>query len=360
MSAALDASRDFEWSTDSVRGSSALSCWTDRVGACLTEVDIESRAFGRHRARIQHFELGPVQLNFLSATSQRIMHSTAMIKRSANDYLLLFFEKGAGKLRHYDLEVTAPEKCFVLLDNQLPYELLRDTGGITLSMRLQDAWLRHWLPHPKTVIASPIFAEDGWGSSLAATLKTISSHGLADAILPRGIIADQLGAFLALMMGGRGQAISRHRGELFVRLKRSMRARLDDPDLDPRTIADAVGISKRHLHGLFAQAGTTFGALLIEMRLERAANMLRDGRFSGYRAADVAWTCGFANASHFARRFRAKYGETPVRYRKGGGSGSFQVPPVALGRTPSGASTAGAPSAGHKERPAPPGGVSTE
>ncbi len=146
MSAVLDASRDFEWSTDSVRGSSALSCWMDRVGACLTEVDIESRAFGGHRARIQHFELGPVQLNFLSATSQRIVHSTAMIKHSANDYLLLFFEKGAGRLRHYDLEVTAPEKCFVLLDNQQPYELVRDTGGITLSMRLEDAWLRHWLP----------------------------------------------------------------------------------------------------------------------------------------------------------------------------------------------------------------------
>ncbi|WP_409372958.1 AraC-like ligand-binding domain-containing protein [Sphingobium herbicidovorans] len=101
----------------------------DRVGACLTEVDIESRAFGGHRARIQHFELGPVQLNFLSATSQRIVHSNAMIKHSANDYLLLFFEKGAGKLRHYDLEVTAPEQCFILLDNQQPYELLRETGG---------------------------------------------------------------------------------------------------------------------------------------------------------------------------------------------------------------------------------------
>jgi transcriptional regulator GlxA family with amidase domain len=53
------------------------------------------------------------------------------------------------------------------------------------------------------------------------------------------------------------------------------------------------------------------------MRLERAAEMLRDRRFNGYRAGDIAWTCGFANASHFARRFRAKYGVSPVNYRNG-------------------------------------------
>jgi AraC-like DNA-binding protein len=45
--------------------------------------------------------------------------------------------------------------------------------------------------------------------------------------------------------------------------------------------------------------------------------MLRDRRFNGYRAGDVAWSCGFPNASHFSRRFRAKYGVTPVNYRKG-------------------------------------------
>ena len=136
-------------------------------------------------------------------------------------------------------------------------------------------------------------------------------------MLFRSVIADQLGAFLALMIGGQGQGVSRHQGEMLVRLKRCMQERLDDPDLNPTAVADAIGISKRHLHGVFAQAGLTFGALLIDMRLERASRMLRDRRFSGYRAGDVAWSCGFANASHFARRFRAKYGATPLNYRTG-------------------------------------------
>jgi AraC-like DNA-binding protein len=311
LTAAWDHSIDHECSTDCV------SSWTDRLGTYLTELHVESTTLGAHRGRIQHFQLGSLQLNCLSATSQRVLHSPAMVSRSSNDYLLLLFEKEAARLWHYGLEMNVPEGSFVLLDNQQPFELLRENGGVTLAMRLEDAWLRHWLPHPNAAVAVPIVGEDGWGAPLAATLRNISKHGLADAILPRSVIADQLGAFLALMIGGQGQGVSRHQGEMLVRLKRCMQERLDELDLDPTIIANAFGISKRYLHGLFAQAGHTFGGLLIEMRLERAAEMLRDRRFNGYRAGDIAWTCGFANASHFARRFRAKYGVSPADYRKG-------------------------------------------
>jgi AraC-like DNA-binding protein len=318
MTVALGSSIDHEWSTDSVCGQSALTCWTDQLAIYLTEVHIESRACGMHRGRIRHFELGPIQLNFLTATSQHVSHSAAMVNRGSNDYLLLFFEREAAQLRHYGVDTSVPEGCFVLLDNQQPYELLRENGGASWAMRLEDTWLRHWVPHPTAAVAKPIVAEDGWGSTLIAMLRTIDRHGLADAILPRSVIADQLGAFLALMIGAQGQGVSRHQSEVLVRLKRCMQERLDDPDLDPTVVANAIGISKRHLHGLFAQAGLTFGALLIDMRLERASRMLRDRRFSGYRTGDIAWSCGFANASHFARRFRAKYGATPLNYRTGG------------------------------------------
>lgn len=37
MTVALDSSIDHEWSTDSVCGQSALSCWTDQVATYLTE-----------------------------------------------------------------------------------------------------------------------------------------------------------------------------------------------------------------------------------------------------------------------------------------------------------------------------------
>ena len=61
-----------------------------------------------------------------------------MVNRSSNDYLLLFFEKEAAQLRHYGVNTSVPEGCFVLLDNQQPYELLRENGGASLAMRLES------------------------------------------------------------------------------------------------------------------------------------------------------------------------------------------------------------------------------
>ena len=43
--------------------------------------------------------------------------------------------------------------------------------------------------------------------------------------------------------------------------------------------------------------------------------MLQNHQFKAYGIGDIAWACGFADPSHFARRFRQRYGINPVRYR---------------------------------------------
>jgi AraC-like DNA-binding protein len=42
---------------------------------------------------------------------------------------------------------------------------------------------------------------------------------------------------------------------------------------------------------------------------------LQNPQFKAYGIGDIAWACGFADPSHFARRFRQRYGSNPVRYR---------------------------------------------
>lgn len=81
-------------------------------------------------------------------------------------------------------------------------------------------------------------------------------------------------------------------------------------------MAEAVGISKRHLHALFANAGTTFGATLLDIRLRRAKEILSDPRFRLYQIGEIAWQCGLADASHFARLFKRRFGVTPLNFRR--------------------------------------------
>jgi AraC-like DNA-binding protein len=102
---------------------------------------------------------------------------------------------------------------------------------------------------------------------------------------------------------------------LLARLRRLLRERFHEPDLDPTTLACAAGISKRHLHGIFANAGTSFGRELNELRLQRGESLLRDASYAARHISEIAYRVGFADPSHFARRFRARYGASPATYR---------------------------------------------
>lgn len=90
---------------------------------------------------------------------------------------------------------------------------------------------------------------------------------------------------------------------------------LHDPTLNAARVADAQQVSRRHLDALFAACGTTLDAVIWRRRLERAADALRAR--PERTIMDVAMAHGFSDASHFARRFRACFGTSPSRWRRG-------------------------------------------
>lgn len=88
-----------------------------------------------------------------------------------------------------------------------------------------------------------------------------------------------------------------------------------DPEL--RTVGDlaaALHVSVRTLHRLAARyIGLTPYALIRRRRLQEAAHQLRTGDSV---IAEVAIAAGFADHAHFAKEFKATFGETPDQYRR--------------------------------------------
>jgi AraC family transcriptional regulator len=78
-------------------------------------------------------------------------------------------------------------------------------------------------------------------------------------------------------------------------------------------LARDAGVSVALLTRLFrARYGKSPGRYLLERRLDWAANQLLHSRRS---IVDIACQAGFADQSHFTRRFRDYTGQTPARYR---------------------------------------------
>jgi YesN/AraC family two-component response regulator len=79
-------------------------------------------------------------------------------------------------------------------------------------------------------------------------------------------------------------------------------------------VAREAGMSKfhfcRHFKGV---TGLTFRAFLARRRIERAVELLREGRRS---VTEVYLDVGFKDLSHFGRVFRKVIGQSPSRYRQ--------------------------------------------
>ena len=92
-------------------------------------------------------------------------------------------------------------------------------------------------------------------------------------------------------------------------------------------LADALGVSGRHLRRLFMrELRCPPRTWLREERLQTARQLLR----SAATVQEVAQALSFRNASQFCRDFRARFGQTPSELKRGVGVlGRPDVAPLA-------------------------------
>jgi AraC-like DNA-binding protein len=104
-------------------------------------------------------------------------------------------------------------------------------------------------------------------------------------------------------------------GRVADRVLHRVREQLHDElerNLSLDELAAIAGLSKYHLvHRFSAAFGLPPHRYHLQLRLDRARVLLRDGRDIG----DVATELGFADQSHLTRRFTRAFGVSPGRYR---------------------------------------------
>jgi AraC-like DNA-binding protein len=105
-----------------------------------------------------------------------------------------------------------------------------------------------------------------------------------------------------------------------------IRARLGEPSLSVKALAQEQGLSRRRLDELFVDAmGSTVAACIADLRMARATELLRDPGCSKLSIVHVAERTGFRDPGHFSRAFKSKFAMTPkawrerARERSGGG-----------------------------------------
>lgn len=304
------------WSTSEVKTDSALNQWKTYLESSLVELDVYSDSETFY-AEMQQELLGPSLFSEMKTGAFTSKRTRSAISRSqwAPAYGLIQTRTGSIHYQHGKFEgVLNPGDC-VLLDRTAPYTIsTKGTSCITLGM--PAGWLGGWVADPERLVGKKIDCKQGWGHVLSAMLWQLKKNELSDLALPLGTVADQIAGSLALTAGPNKQTVSRHIHKMYELARGRLQEMAFETDVNPTSLANDLNISKRHLHHLFAQEGTTFGHELSEFRLHRAKQLLEDPRFAKIPIGELAFRCGFADQSHFSKRFRKRFGVSPLAYKK--------------------------------------------
>jgi len=311
---------DFEHARISTEGLSpreAKAYWADHVSEICHGVECDYSDDHPMAAVAEYASFGSgriVKFQLVGHRSARRMpHHIA--KDSFNCVALTFAIEGATTLSYKTGEIYVTRGNLIICDTSEQF-LLDFNGRVEFSaIYFERDWLTSTVDVPGRLFLRELTSMSAWGRALAEIMPEITPRTVNKFMLPPWALAEHIAALLALSAGPTVDSLRSSRRSLLERLRRDMRDRLSDSSLDSTGFAHKHGISVRTLHVVFADAGTSFMATLMSMRLDRAHSLLEDRRFDNRTIAEIAGLVGFSNADHFSARFHKAYGMPPRAYR---------------------------------------------
>lgn len=299
------------WSTH--EGNGALTRWADFLNAEIP-MDVSSTAKAQFSASVQQWDLGPFNVTTALVgqhVSQRSRQQVAQTRQ--HFYEVIYLRHGSMQLNHYGHVVTLSTGDSVIVDTAEPYQLSWSANADHVVFHIPQGWLKTIVVSPEDAVAQPFVPATLRGRAMAAVLNAVSHSCEHRLLVADALLVDQVGGALAAAITPLAHGETTYRRKLRLRVQETLRELHADSELNAAQVARLNGISVRYLHSIFAAVATTFGDELLQIRLTSAAELLSAQRGES-KVIDVAVQCGFVNASHFARRFRERFGLSPTQY----------------------------------------------
>jgi AraC family transcriptional regulator, positive regulator of tynA and feaB len=236
---------------------------------------------------------------------------------SADHFFVLFPVRGQSLFTQNDQATRLAAGDVMLVDTAQPVQFVS-------SLHEYETWHNVALNLPRQALTAHLGFEPqgglwrGSGTSAGRLLFQLiagSNDGLgsefssADPYMQL-VVYDLVGSLFA---PSEPSTLSRHADKLFARIRGIIKDGFADPDFGPSEVASTAGISLRYLQKLFTQRGSTCSEFIYSLRLDNAARLLqrRGSLGGGQPLSEIAYACGFRDYTHFARKFRRRFGHPP-------------------------------------------------
>lgn len=320
------ASKWQEFSTETVPPPVRARRWAEFGSETLSEMHVAPlNGEGRFCASMKRQNLG--DLGFVLVESSPAIARSSAAEAGAwaadgGDYLMMTIaDRGRSVLRQDGWSASLGQGDIVLRDLARPWESYSDEGMGLILIKIPYTMVARHHADPERLVGRHLPVSDA-RVAFASTVIRASRAALQAA--PEADWHDHLsevlaGVFRLVCHNDLGvDAAGEQRNAVTLRRAATtyITRHLCDPDLSVSMVADAVGVTPRHLQRAFMESGITPRQFMLDQRLAEAGRLLaRSGGAEAERIIDIAFSVGFNDASHFTRAFVQKFGCAPSKYR---------------------------------------------
>lgn len=296
-----------------------IAYWSSISSSSLAPVAVSAENLTEYESEMTALELPSISFIAQGGSPQRSIRERSEIRRSSDHFFFLLLALSESwYVRHVTRTRLGPGDL-VFYDSNYPLECDFRLRWRAFILRLSDEFVRNWVPNPGCLGGRCISDQSKWGRVLANYVAQLSPEFVGCAPLPQTLLIDQLGALLALTateLSGRRSISTPAERSVRDQVYDHIKQRCPETSLQAADIASSLNISKRTLHRALAACGETFGAMLIQARIDVASRMLQSPLFDRLTTAEIGRRAGFRDASHFTKVTRMRTGQTPLQMRQ--------------------------------------------
>lgn len=255
---------------------------------------------------------------FVSAPIHLTRHDAGRNPQAPAVHSLFLLQSGFLKHRQFGREAGANTRVLSLVDGCAPYSAIQSANFHSLVVNVPTGLLQSRHGDLKAACVTPRSAHYGSGSVLWNFLINLwqrrnEIEGAEAGPLVTGLL-ETMGVLFRAEGNPVGGVLARNRARLLDHIS----AHLPDPQLSVTSIAQALGVSTRHVHTLMEPTGKTLSRYILEQRLDQTLKALSNPMLDHLSITEIALQWGFNDTSHFSRVFRSRYGDSPrtVRQRR--------------------------------------------
>lgn len=304
-------------STHSVPDTERRDFWLNHVHKRVIDVDCQAGADEGIEAALRHLDLDQLRFNQIRANAHSVQRSQADIQRdSRHSVFLCFMLSGQGFSYQGTQCAQHSPGDIIIYDTLMPYgqgfpdEM--EMVVMDLPEPIASQYLRNWKRGNLLHLRRDTRFADTSSEKLVQLLNGILDQQVSDnkqATLVTELL-ENIDVLVANVCSGSLDQNLWHYCERYID------QHLQNESMTTALLAKGLNISTRKLHRTFAENGFSVQNYIWQRRLERCRMEILSPACANRNVSEIAFKWGFNDAAHFSRRYKARYGETPVQTRK--------------------------------------------